>query len=53
MRFVNALVEIVVNWDEVERLARGREYDNFSEVRKLIDETATTLGQRSPIDSHE
>jgi hypothetical protein len=45
--------EIAVNWTEVERLARGREYDNFTEVRKLIDETATTLGQRSPIDSHE
>jgi hypothetical protein len=45
--------EILVDWTEVERLARGREYDDFTEVRKLINETATTLGQRSPIDSHE
>jgi hypothetical protein len=44
--------EIEFDWTEAQRLANRPEYDNFSEVRKLVDETAKAIQERSPYDSH-
>ena len=44
--------EFEMDWKEVLRIAARREYGNVGEVKKLVYETAETLGQRSPYDSY-
>jgi hypothetical protein len=45
--------EVDIDWKEVQRLAERPEYGNFEEVRKLVDESAETLKDRSPYHSNE
>ena len=45
--------EVEADWDEIRRLAQLDAYDNWADVKKLIDEQAKTLQVRSPYDSDE
>lgn len=45
--------EFEMDWKEVLRIAARSEYGNVEEVKRLVYETAETLGQRSPYDSHQ
>ncbi len=43
--------QIDVSWDEVRRIANLREYRNFQDCKKLVEETANELKIRNPLDS--
>lgn len=43
--------EVEADWDEVQRLARIEAYNNWTEVKRTIDEQARNLQVRSPYDS--
>ena len=45
--------EVETDWSEVRRLAGSGAYDNWSEVKELIDEQAQALQVRDPCDSDE
>ena len=45
--------EIEVDWTEVKRLANASAYDNWPDVKALINEQAKTIQVRSPYDSDE
>jgi hypothetical protein len=45
--------EVETDWTEVRRLAGSSAYDNWRQVKELIDEQAKALKVRSPCDSNE
>ncbi len=45
--------EVETDWHEVRRLARSSAYDNWNDVKELINEQAKAFKVRSPYDSDE
>jgi uncharacterized lipoprotein len=45
--------EVETDWREVRRLAESSAYQNWPQVKELIDEQAKALQVRSPGDSDE
>jgi hypothetical protein len=45
--------EVETDWREIRRLAQSSAYDNWNDVKSLIDEQAQDLQVRSPCDSDE
>ncbi|HIG30385.1 MAG TPA: hypothetical protein EYQ50_22330 [Verrucomicrobiales bacterium] len=45
--------EVETDWEEVRRLAMDRAYDNWNDVKELIDEQAEVIQVRSPYDPNE
>jgi hypothetical protein len=46
------LEEVETDWAELKRLASTNAYQNWQNVKSLVDEQAKTLQVRSPYDSH-
>lgn len=44
-------LELEADWHEIQRLARTSAYDNWSDVKDLVNDEAKTLQVRSPYDS--
>jgi hypothetical protein len=45
--------QVEIDWNEARRLAQTTSYNNWSDVKALIDEQAQALKIRSPYDSNE